>query len=164
MTANTIQDLHANGMLWYRINVFVYDLRHFQESASQARLEDIADSSFLGLPYFTADEVAQLKATTVHNDTKKLEDVIQETLNERLQRRMKKRVQSGDFRVCAAHDLAPIFEKALNIKSKDLERDHNFLALVEQSGLKLGDGQVWSSVLKRPAAVRTGHKKKKGRR
>ena len=162
MTANTIQDLRANRVLWYKIHVFVYDLRHFQESASQARLEKITDSSYLGLPYFGADEVAQLKVTTIHNDTKKLEDVIQETLNERLQRRMKKRVQSGDFRVCAAHDLAPIFEKALDIKPKDLERDRNFLGLVEQSGLKLGDGQVWSGVLKKPAAVRTRDKKKKG--
>ena len=82
MTANTIQDLHANRVLWYKIHVFVYDLRHFQEIASQARLEDITD---LSLPYFGADEVAQLKATMVHHDTKKLEDVIQETLNERLQ-------------------------------------------------------------------------------
>jgi hypothetical protein len=80
--ANTIQDLRANRMLWYKIHVFVYDLRHFQESASQARLDDIVDCSYLCLPYFSADEVAQLKATTVHNDTKKLEDVIQETLNE----------------------------------------------------------------------------------
>jgi hypothetical protein len=160
MMANTIQDLRANRMLWYKIHVFVYDLRHFQESASQARLDDIIDSSYLCLPYFSADEVAQLKATTVHNDTKRLEDVIQETLNERLQRRMKKRVQSGDFRVCAAHDLAPIFEKALNIKPKDLEGDRDFLTLVEQHGLNLGDGQVWSGVFKRPAAIRTCRQKR----
>ena len=162
---NTIQDLHANRMLWYKINVFVYDLHHFHDNASQARLECVADSSYLCLPYFNVDEVAHLKATMVHNNTKKLEDVIQETLDERLQCRMKKQVQSGDFRVCAAHDLALIFEKAPNIKPKDLERDRDFLALVEQFGLNLRDGQVWSGVLKRPAPIRThNQKKKKGRR
>ncbi len=35
--------------------------------------------------------------------------------------RMKKRVESGDFRVCAAHDLEPIFEKAFGIKPKELK-------------------------------------------
>ena len=143
-------------MLWYKIHVFIYDLRHFHKSTSQARLEDITDSSYLSLPYFGADEVAQLKATTVHNDTKKLEDVIQETLNERLQRRMK---ESGNFCLCASSDLAPIFEKALNIKPEDFDCDSDFLALVEQSGLKIGDGQVWPSALKRPAAVQTRDKK-----
>lgn len=156
---STIQDLRANRILWYKIHVFVYDLRHFQENDSQARLECVIDSSYLSLPYFTAGEAAQLKATTVHNNTKKLEVVIQETLDERLQRRMKKRVQSDDFRVCAAHDLAPIFEKVLGIKPKELERDRDFLALVEQFGLNLGEAQSWSGVLKKPS-----QKKKNGRR
>jgi hypothetical protein len=156
---STIQDLHANRILWYKIHVLVYDLRHFQEKASQARLECVMDSSYLSLPYFTASEAAQLKATPVHNNTKKLEVVIQETLDERLQRRMKKRVQSGDFRICAAHDLAPILEKALDIKPKELERDRDFLALVEQFGLDLREAQSWSGVVKKP-----GQKKKNGRR
>jgi hypothetical protein len=72
---------------------------------------------------------------------------------------MKKRVQSSDFRVCAAHDLAPIFEKALDIKPKELERDCDFLALAEQFGLDLGEAQSWSGVLKKPS-----QKKKNGRR
>lgn len=45
--------------------------------------------------------------------------LMEEILNERLNRRMKKRVESGDHRVCAAHDIAPILEKALGIKPKD---------------------------------------------
>ena len=43
---------------------------------------------------------------------------------------MKKRVYSGDFRVCAAHDVAPILEKALGVKEKYLIRDKEFLRFV----------------------------------
>jgi hypothetical protein len=43
---------------------------------------------------------------------------------------MKKRVYIGDFRVCAAHDVAPILEKALGVKEKYLIRDKEFLRFV----------------------------------
>lgn len=69
--------------------------------------------------------------------------MIEETLNERLERRIKKREESGDFRVCAAHDLAPILEKALGIGVKDLQRDNEFLGLLDRCGLDLEDGEVW---------------------
>lgn len=39
-----------------------------------------------------------------------------------LTRRENKRVQTGDFRVCAAHDLAPILGKALEIDVKRLAK------------------------------------------
>ncbi|KAJ9264190.1 hypothetical protein DTO212C5_7249 [Paecilomyces variotii] len=163
---NSIEDLRSNSFLWYKIHVFLWDLRNFQEKDSQARLDNVMDSSYLCLPYFTPEEVNQLKTTNVQ-DKKTLSDIISETLNERLERRTKKRVESGDFRVCAAHDLAPIFEKALCIKQKDLERDRTLLGLIKQFGLKPNNEQlkVWSGALKNSKTVRTpGQRKKKDRR
>ncbi|KAL1849463.1 hypothetical protein Plec18170_007370 [Paecilomyces lecythidis] len=160
-----MEDLRSNPLLWYKIHVFLYDLRHFQEEDSQARLDSVIDSSYLCLPYFTSEEASQLKTTKIQ-DTKNLGDIIEETLNERLERRMKKRIESGDFRVCAAHDLAPIFEKALNIKPKDLERDRVLLDLIKQSRLKPDDEQlkVWPGATKASRAVQTpGQTKRKGR-
>jgi hypothetical protein len=83
-----------------------------------------------------------------------------------LQRRIKKRVESGDFRVCAAHDLAPIFEKAFNIKSKDLERDRELRGLIEEFGLDINETQLktWFGLTKEPNLRAHGHKRKKGHR
>jgi hypothetical protein len=66
-----------------------------------------------------------------------LEAIIEETLNERLERRLKKRVESGDFRVCAAHDLAPVFEKSFGVKEKELARNERFKEVMGRCGLKL---------------------------
>lgn len=162
---NSVDNLHSNGLLWYKIHIFIYDLRHFQEHASQTRLDNVVDSSYLCLPYFTPAEVDQLKATIVQN-TKSLENLIQETLDERLQRRIKKRVESGDFRVCAAHDLAPVFEKAFNIKPKDLERDRELQGLIEEFGLGINETQLkaWSGLTKELNLRARGHKRKEGHR
>jgi hypothetical protein len=159
-TAPTIRDLRSTHSLWYRIHVFVYDLRNFKERADcQSRLDSIIDTSYLGTPYFKQEEVDMLKATKV-NDEMTLEAVIRNTLDERLERRLKKRVESGDYRVCAAHDLAPIFETAFNIKPKDLAKDDAFLSLLENSGLKLKIGENWLGLSKRPN-IKQGQKKKK---
>jgi len=40
-----------------------------------------------------------------------LAELIDEIVQVRLEWRMKKQVESVDFRVCAAHDVAPIVEK-----------------------------------------------------
>lgn len=58
-------------------------------------------------------------------------------MNERLERRLKKRVESGDFRVCAAHDLAPVIEKAFGVKEKELARSERFKEVMGRCGLKL---------------------------
>lgn len=122
-TTFTIKDLQDNAALWYKIHVFIYDLRNFREiPTAYARVDSIVDASDIGMPYFKQEEVEMIKSTIVDGN-KTLETAIEETLNERLERRIKKRVESGDYRVCAAHDLAPIFEKALDIKPKDLIKD-----------------------------------------
>lgn len=57
----TVQDLQDLPSLWYRIHVFVYDLRNFKERVdSQARLDSIVDASYIGLPYFQPDKVERL--------------------------------------------------------------------------------------------------------
>ncbi|RDL32545.1 Uncharacterized protein BP5553_09001 [Venustampulla echinocandica] len=145
----TIQDLKNQPCLWYKVHVFVYDLRNFREIPdAQARLDRIMDASYIDLPYFTPDEVHLLKSSIVEGD-KTLEGIIEETLNERLERRIKKRVESGDFRVCAAHDLAPIFEKVFDIKSKDLAKNEEFLTILGRSGLDLKDGDGWKGLPKK---------------
>jgi hypothetical protein len=161
-TAPTIQDLRNTHSLWYRIHVFVYDLRNFRERADcQSRLDSIVDASYLGTPYFKQEEVDLLKATKVNGEMT-LEAVIRNTLDERLERRIKTRVESGDYRVCAAHDLAPIFETAFNIKPKDLAKDDAFLSLLENSGLKLKNGENWVGLPKRPNIKQDHKRKKKG--
>jgi hypothetical protein len=118
----------------------------------------------MGKPYFSDDEVSFLKSTAVGPSGETLDEVIQQTLEERLNRRMKKRVESGDFRVCAARDLAPIFEKALDINQKKLAKDEEFRALMSASGLSFKIDSDWSGLgsngKKKPASKK---KPKKGR-
>jgi len=145
----TIQDLKTQLSLWYKVHVFIYDLRNFREvPKSKARLDRIMDASYLGMPYFKLDEVTTLKATVVDGE-KNLETVIQETLNERLERRIKRGVESGDYRVCAAHDLAPIFEKAFDIKLKELAKNQEFLMIMGRSGLNLAKGDNFKGLPKK---------------
>ena len=150
---HTVQDLKHCPSLWYKIHVFVYDLRHFKELVdSQARLESIVDASFIGTPYFQSDEIEYLKSTTV--DGKPLRQIIQEVLDERLERRMKKRVESGDYRVCAAHDLAPIFEKAFGIKSKELAAHSQFQELLTAYGLGLPNDEEFDGLVKKNKKIK----------
>ncbi|KAE9984398.1 hypothetical protein BLS_002428 [Venturia inaequalis] len=148
---NTIQDLQQNKNLWYKMHVFVYDLRNFDKVAtSHDRLESLLNASYIdalyiGAPYFTPDEAATLRATAVKGD-KTLQTVIRETLEDRLLRRMKGKVGSGDHRVCAAHDLARIFEKAFFIDHERLAGDTKFLALVAAFRLFLPGGQEWDGL------------------
>ena len=59
---------------------------------------------------------------------------------------MKKRVASGDYRVCAAHDVAPVLEKALGVRPKDLDASQAFLDLMAERGLELGDEETWTGL------------------
>lgn len=158
----TIQDLKDQPSLWYKIHVFIYDLRNFQDDPkAQARLDSVHDASYLGLPYFDQDEVQQLKACVVNTSDaapKSMEQVIEDTLRERLERRMKKRIESEDFRVCTAHDLAPIFEKAFEIKAKDLLRDADFRAVLDRSQLRLKDEDHWTGLRKKTFQPKHKHK------
>ena len=73
---------------------------------------------------------------------------------------MKKRVESGDYKVCAAHDLAPVFEKVFGVKPRELVTNSRFQELLITFGLNLGDGEEFVGV----STVRALPKNKKGRK
>ncbi|KAF4555824.1 Hypothetical protein D9617_2g057880 [Elsinoe fawcettii] len=140
----TLQEMRQDDSLWWRVLVFLHDLRHFNEKDdSQARLDLIVDPSYSGQPYFSNEEVSRLTTTKLVNG-KTISEIVQETLNVRLERRMKKRVERSDYRICAAHDLAPVFEKAFDVNPKDLARNVKFIELVDKHGLTTPDD--WRSV------------------
>ena len=148
----------GRGASWPRNGI--YDLRHFDQSdLSRSRLESVVDPSYLGEPYFSRDEADQIKGAHVDAD-KTLSAIIEETLSERLNRRMKKRVESGDYRVCAAHDIAPILGRALNIKPKDLERNQEFMEIMLQNGLHLKPNVQWSGLSKQQKTSQNKNGKK----
>ncbi|CZT51672.1 uncharacterized protein RSE6_12850 [Rhynchosporium secalis] len=179
--STSVEDLRKNQDLWYKLHVFLYDLRNLREiKESHDRLDKIADASYIGLPYFSAHEAQTLKSTLITppkpknyagkkataeksaiqkvlvegveedvGDGKTLEMLIEEELNERLERRLNKRQASGDFRVCAAHDLAPILEKAFDIDPKQLSKEKTFLNLMARSRLKLKEGDEWKGLPKK---------------
>jgi hypothetical protein len=161
-TANppSIADLQNNitfPTLWYRLHVLLYDLQHFnQRPDSRERLETVTDLSYIWSPYFNNDETTTIKNTLVHGKT--TAQIIEQELQERLERRNKKRVDSGDFRVCAAHDLAPILAAALGTNLKQLDKDNRFLLLVNSRGLDLGD-EKWEGVVAKSFAPKNRRKK-----
>ncbi|DAA72944.1 TPA_exp: Uncharacterized protein A8136_4869 [Trichophyton benhamiae CBS 112371] len=169
----SVGDIRSRRSLWYRLHVYVYDLRNFRtDSAARDRLDSIVDITYLGKPYFNEEEAEILKNTISNSSgskggTETLAQKIESTLDERLNRRMKKRVESGDFRVCAAHDLAPIFEAFFDIPPKKLAKQ--LASLISLRGLRLRDEDDISYILGQTklqalaAKYSTGNKKKKGR-
>ncbi|OGM42503.1 hypothetical protein ABOM_008308 [Aspergillus bombycis] len=151
-TIASLQDSSAFPNLWYRIHVLIADLKSFDKPTSNKRLEKIIDPSFIGEPYFTPKEAETIKKTIING--KEFSQVVEEELNKRLDRRNKKRFESGDFRVCAAHDLAPIMAQALGIDLKRLEKDKQFANLVEEKGLHL-EGENWGGLKKKSFAPKT---------
>ena len=150
--------------IWYKLHVLSYDLRHFEQNhVSQSRLETVVDPLYLGEPYFDHDEAEKIKGARLEED-KTISALIEETLKERLNRRMKKRAESGDYRVCAAHDVAPILERALGIKPKDLERNQAFLDKMSAIGLHLEPGEKWTGLGKQQKTFGNKSGKKKGKR
>ncbi|KAE8390322.1 hypothetical protein BDV23DRAFT_183615 [Aspergillus alliaceus] len=101
------------------------------------RLEKLTDPSYVGEPYFTLEEADTIKHTVFNNGnlfTLYLED----ELNQRLTRRNMKRVESGNFQVCTAHDLALIIAQALGMDLKQLEKDKKICRSGRDKGSSLG--------------------------
>ncbi|RAQ44986.1 hypothetical protein AFGD_008165 [Aspergillus flavus] len=144
-----LKDSSIFPSLWYRIHVLLADLKSFDKPASNKRLEKIVDPSFIGEPYFTPKEAEAIRKTII--DGKEFTRFVEEELDKRLDRRNKKRFESGDFRICAAHDLAPIMAQALGIDLKQLEKDKGFANLVEEKGLHQGP-QGWNGLKKKSFA------------
>lgn len=115
----TIADLRSMPNLWYKINVFVYDLRNFRERPdARSRLDSISDSSYIGQPYFTGSNATILKSIVIEED-KCLAQVIEETLNERLERR-KRNVSRVVTVVCVQRTISLQFSRRLSISSTRL--------------------------------------------
>ena len=82
---------------------FIYDLRSFDTNKkSRERLETVRNRYYIGKPYFSDDVCDKILRFPEHSGTL-------QTVLEALE---KKRVGS---KICAAHDLSPIFESALGI-------------------------------------------------
>ncbi|PYH33994.1 uncharacterized protein BO87DRAFT_386967 [Aspergillus neoniger CBS 115656] len=128
--------------LWYRLHVLIFDLNNFSNTSSRKRLESVIDPSFIGKPYFTDEEAEKIKSTVINSTGGTFSQALEEGLNERLERRNKKRVESGDYRVCAAHDLAPLMARALGVDLKQMAKDKEFAGLIEKKGLNL-QGEIW---------------------
>jgi hypothetical protein len=161
-----VSDLQQNPVLLYKIHVFVYNLRKLdtkKHKKSRARLELLSDASYIAMPYFTDQEATMLKTLIVNTDNKSLEEGIQQALQLRLKERAKKSKETGDCRVCAAHDLAPVFERVFQINPKELASSPEFLAVLESAGLELEDGQNWEGLFNKSPQGYIDKKKKRRR-
>jgi hypothetical protein len=62
----TAEDIRKNELLWYKLHVFMYDLRHFRSNeASRTRLDTVISLDYIGQPYFSDEEAQMLRDTTV---------------------------------------------------------------------------------------------------
>jgi hypothetical protein len=160
-----LKDATISPTLWYRLHVLVFDLQHFNQRAdSKERLESVIDPSYIGTRYFNPEEAVAIKNTTIKENMKgrqTLSPVIEEELQSRLDRRIEKRINTGDFRVCTAHDLAPVIGSMLRIDFKRLEKSEQFLNLLNTRGLNSG-GEDWKGL---PAkSIDPKKRKKTGKR
>ena len=153
-----LRDGTISSTLWYRIHVFLFDLQHYSHrDDSRTRLESVTHPSYIGLPYFEAPEADAIRAVNYNGEP--LSRVLQTGLDARLSRRVDKRVASGDFRICAAHDLAPILGRAFGINLKQLTKDKSFLKLVDTKGLDLGS-TWWDGLPAKSFAPKNKNKKR----
>jgi hypothetical protein len=149
----SIEDLRSNSILWYKLHVFMYDLRNFRSNAdARNRLDCVVAEHYVGEPYFTSIEADKVLHTVTDAATGgTLSDVINQFFTQKLARRLDGRIkEKGDYCICAAHDLAPLFEKAFRLNGKDLAKNKAFTALVGKGGLRaLDQGGVWKGVGRR---------------
>lgn len=73
---------------------------------------------------------------------------------------MGKRVETGDFRICTAHDLAPVLAELLGVDMEMIEKDKGFLNLVRNKWIYIGGGQ-WEGLMKSFASKGKKNKKKR---
>ena len=89
---------------------------------------------------------------------------MENVLDERLERRMMKRVDSGGYRVSAAHALALIFEKLFNIRPRELAGNPHFRELLTAHGLNLKEGEIFTRLTKAHTFSNQGQKNEKGKK
>ncbi|KAJ4299830.1 hypothetical protein N0V90_005076 [Kalmusia sp. IMI 367209] len=148
-----MDNLRSDNVLWYKLHVFMYDLRNFgDKDDSRARLECVVASNYIGEPYFNDHESQMLLSTIIDPITgetlgKAVDDFFKTEVPQRIEDEMKKK---NDYRVCASHDIAPIFERAFGVKPTDLSKNKAFTKLVGKGGLEaLDKGGVWNGLKRR---------------
>jgi hypothetical protein len=147
ITPRMPDNLRENRLLWYKLHVFMYDLRNFRSNkASRTRLDAVISLDYIGQPYFSDDEAQTLRNTIVEGGST-LQEALDSFFRLKLPSRLQSRAKSEyDYRVCAAHDVAPVLEKAFGVKEGDLKRNKEFVKLVRKRGLDLVKGEVWLGV------------------
>jgi len=146
----SVEELRRDKSLWYKLHIFMYDLRNYRSNNdARSRLDCVVNEYYVGLPYFTEDEAQKLLHTTtdiLKGET--LGDAIKTFCTAKLEHRIKNRMkETGDYRVCAAHDLAPIFERAFRVNTKDLSKNKGFMRLMGKGGLQaVENGEVWKGL------------------
>jgi hypothetical protein len=128
----------------------MYDLRAFRSNSdSRSRLDSVVSTYYIGEPYFSASEAERVLNTI--SDGKALKNTLDEFFEKKLEKRLEGRMkETADYRVCAAHDIAPIVEKAFGVRPGDLKKNKGFAKLVDKGGLSaLNDGAVWKGIGKR---------------
>lgn len=114
----------------HKLHVPLYDLTTFRaDSVSRERLEAVNDISYIGESYFSSEEATTIKSTQMETEggdgkgrthSQAIEEEVQACLNKRIG----KRVETGDFMACAAHDLAPVLAGLLGLDIKMIEKDN----------------------------------------
>jgi hypothetical protein len=95
-----------NSNFYQNAQLFIKDLNGFaKDSNSRARLEGTGHVYYIGEPYFKQDEVEAILGMKTTNGTVQLD----------LAQLAAKKSATYDS-ICAAHDLSPIYEMALNFK------------------------------------------------
>jgi hypothetical protein len=142
----TTEEIRQDCKLWYKIHVFIYDLRNFRSNdKSRDRLDSVVDTYYLGLPYFNATEADKILHTIGDVETgRTLKELLDDFFSQKLEKRKKSRMEeTADYRVCAAHDLAPIFEKVFRVHPKDLAKNKGFIKVLNKGALgALDEGVV----------------------
>jgi predicted AAA+ superfamily ATPase len=128
----------------------MYDLRAFRSNSdSRSRLDSVVSTYYIGEPYFSVSEAERVLHTIIEGRT--LKDTLNEFFEKKLEKRLEGRMKEmADYRVCAAHDIAPIVERAFGVRPGDLKKNKGFVKLVDKGGLgALDDGAVWRGIGKR---------------
>ena len=150
----TLSSLRQNSDLWFRIQALLYDLSSVgSDPSSEKRLSATTNELYIGTPYFTDCEAAQIRSTLVQirfpvettdtgsknicpstkNDSANIS--IEHMIHKDLTSFFNKRRASGDARRCGPHDLLPIFLKIFEIEKIDLTCE-KFRGRLKRSGLR----------------------------
>ena len=131
---------------------FIRDLRCFGgDVKAQARHNDTKHEYFLGGKYFSPSTVAKILQIPVGNSS------VKEEL-EKLSRRKVEREQQNE--ICAAHDLAPLFEIAFGLDWTTLKNEDALKNKANQKGAeKKGFGGTVDRGLKKARSSMFGKKK-----